>query len=82
MCAFQILDGLGLGANGPPIPAPVTFSVVPFPVKRKAAKVNDDDRQFEFISTAQPTDETLEGNGEADETALAEAAKLVQLLFA
>ncbi|KAG7253646.1 hypothetical protein CRUP_001409, partial [Coryphaenoides rupestris] len=27
----EVLDGLGLGPSGPPIPPPVTFSVVPFP---------------------------------------------------
>jgi len=32
---FQVLDGLGLGPKGPPVPPPVKFSVVPFPVKRQ-----------------------------------------------
>lgn len=33
---MQILDGLGLGAKGPPIPPPATFAVVPYPVQRQA----------------------------------------------
>ena len=33
---FQIMDGLGLGPHGPPIPPPATFSVVCYPVKRHA----------------------------------------------
>jgi len=32
----QVLDGLGLGAKGPPIPPPATFAVVPYPVPRHA----------------------------------------------
>ncbi|XP_035498051.2 hydrocephalus-inducing protein homolog isoform X1 [Scophthalmus maximus] len=31
----QVLDDLGLGPSGPPIPPPVTLSVVPFPKKRE-----------------------------------------------
>ncbi|EDV21657.1 uncharacterized protein TRIADDRAFT_30117, partial [Trichoplax adhaerens] len=34
--ADEVLDGLGLGPNGPPIPPPASFSVIPYPVKRKA----------------------------------------------
>ena len=33
---MQVLDGLGLGAKGPPIPPPATFAVVPYPVPRHA----------------------------------------------
>lgn len=29
-----MLDDLGLGPNGPPIPPPITFSIVPFPKNR------------------------------------------------
>nr|XP_019962004.1 PREDICTED: hydrocephalus-inducing protein homolog [Paralichthys olivaceus] len=31
----EVLDDLGLGPSGPPIPPPVTFSVVPFPQNRE-----------------------------------------------
>ena len=30
------MDGLGLGLKGPPIPPNALFSVVPYPIKRKA----------------------------------------------
>jgi len=33
---LKVLDGLGLGAKGPPVPPPATFAVVPYPVKREA----------------------------------------------
>ena len=32
----EVLDGLGLGPRGPPIPPPAGFAVVPYPVKRHA----------------------------------------------
>jgi len=31
---LKVLDGLGLGAKGPPVPPPATFAVVPYPVLR------------------------------------------------
>jgi len=34
---MKVLDGLGLGANGPPVPPPVMFAVVPYPVKRQTS---------------------------------------------
>lgn len=33
---MKVLDGLGLGENGPPIPPPAKFAVVHYPVKREA----------------------------------------------
>ncbi|XP_039456431.1 hydrocephalus-inducing protein homolog [Oreochromis aureus] len=35
----EVLDDLGIGPSGPPIPPPVTFSVVSFPKKREQAKL-------------------------------------------
>ena len=32
----EVLDGMGLGPKGPPIPPPASFAVVPYPVYRKA----------------------------------------------
>ena len=32
----EVLDGMGLGPRGPPIPPPATFDVVPFPAFRQA----------------------------------------------
>ena len=46
---LEILEGLGMGPNGPPIPAPTEFSVVPFPNKRDILNANS--KHFEFIAT-------------------------------
>jgi len=32
---MKVLDGLGLGAKGPPVPPPATFAVVPYPTMRQ-----------------------------------------------
>lgn len=32
----DVLDGMGLGPKGPPVPPPAIFSVVPYPVHRKS----------------------------------------------
>ncbi len=32
----EVLDGMGLGPRGPPIPPPASFAVIPFPAQRKA----------------------------------------------
>jgi hydrocephalus-inducing protein len=32
----EVLDGMGMGPKGPPIPPPAIFSVVPYPVHRKS----------------------------------------------
>ena len=46
---LEILEGLGMGPNGPPIPAPTEFSVVPYPNKREL--LNQNSKHFEFIAT-------------------------------
>ena len=46
---LEILEGLGLGPNGPPIPAPTEFSVVPYPNRREL--LNQNSKHFEFIAT-------------------------------
>lgn len=33
---LEVLDGMGLGPKGPPIPPPATFAVIPFPTQRNA----------------------------------------------
>ena len=33
---LEVLDGMGLGPKGPPIPPPATFAVIPFPMQRGA----------------------------------------------
>ena len=48
----QVLDGLGMGPRGPPIPPPATFGVVPFPVKRRAPVVSEFGGRYNFIATS------------------------------
>ncbi|XP_030613884.1 hydrocephalus-inducing protein homolog isoform X2 [Archocentrus centrarchus] len=35
----EVLDDLGIGPSGPPVPPPTTFSVLPFPKHREQAKL-------------------------------------------
>ncbi|KAL5255873.1 hypothetical protein ACHWQZ_G011188 [Mnemiopsis leidyi] len=46
----EILDALGLGPNGPPIPPPATFSVTRLPVKRR--DVNPPPQHFVFVAAS------------------------------
>ena len=41
MCVGKVLDGLGLGPSGPPIPPPVTLAILPYPAERPATPVSD-----------------------------------------
>ncbi|CAD5117498.1 DgyrCDS6267 [Dimorphilus gyrociliatus] len=50
----EILDGLGLGPNGPAIPPATLFSVVPYPVKRTAPPGAD---QGNYIFVASSSDD-------------------------
>uniref|UniRef100_A0A2K6KCF4 HYDIN axonemal central pair apparatus protein n=1 Tax=Rhinopithecus bieti TaxID=61621 RepID=A0A2K6KCF4_RHIBE len=45
----QILDILGLGSSGPPIPPPALFSIVSYPVKRPPLTMTDDLEHFVFV---------------------------------
>ena len=36
-----MLDGLGVGPSGPPLPPPVTLAVLPYPVEKPSAAVPD-----------------------------------------
>uniref|UniRef100_H2XZ27 Hydin adenylate kinase-like domain-containing protein n=1 Tax=Ciona intestinalis TaxID=7719 RepID=H2XZ27_CIOIN len=47
----DVLDGLGLGPKGPPIPPPAMFSVIPFPVKRKPPS-GDKAQHYEFVASS------------------------------
>ena len=49
-CNFQLHEGLGMGTTGPPVPPPATFSVVPFPIKRKPHIGADPSVNFSFIA--------------------------------
>ncbi|XP_045149859.1 hydrocephalus-inducing protein homolog [Echinops telfairi] len=45
----QILDILGLGTSGPPIPPPALFSVVPYPTKRLPLAPSEILKRFLFV---------------------------------
>ena len=60
---MDVLEGLGLGPNGPPIPEPTTFSVVPKPDER--APPLQGRRHFEFIATG-PDDPNVDQNDNDD----------------
>lgn len=47
----EVLDGLGLGPHGPPIPPAAAFSVVPYPVKRHAPP-GADSGHYMFIASS------------------------------
>uniref|UniRef100_UPI003AADF4DB hydrocephalus-inducing protein homolog n=1 Tax=Centroberyx gerrardi TaxID=166262 RepID=UPI003AADF4DB len=72
----EVLDGLGLGPSGPPIPPPITFSVVPFPKKRAEPQLTCD--CFTFLVPLGPdehVDETKDAEAEAEAEAQAALAK-------
>lgn len=47
-----MLDGLGLGPHGPPIPPPATFAVVPYPVRRRPPPGMEPPSHYVFIASA------------------------------
>lgn len=49
---FQVLDGLGMGPHGPPIPPPATFAVVPYPVKRYAPPTSELGNHYIFVASS------------------------------
>ena len=46
----DIMDGLGLGSQGPPLPPPSFFQVVQFPTKRQQVNLADISEHFAFIA--------------------------------
>lgn len=53
---------MGLGTKGPPIPKPINFSVVPYPVKRKRPPVPNNGAVFEFVPEPTVEPEEVEDN--------------------
>ncbi|XP_053255366.1 hydrocephalus-inducing protein homolog [Podarcis raffonei] len=51
----QILNGLGLGPSGPPIPPTACFSVIPYPEKRAAPVPGEALKHFTFLSPEDPS---------------------------
>ncbi|XP_076848184.1 hydrocephalus-inducing protein homolog isoform X3 [Brachyhypopomus gauderio] len=45
----EVLDGLGLGPKGPPIPPPMVFSVVPYPKRRSVPQPKLSAGSFTFL---------------------------------
>ncbi|XP_030099412.1 hydrocephalus-inducing protein isoform X1 [Mus musculus] len=45
----QILDILGLGSSGPPIPPPVLFSIISYPAKRQSLVATEILKHFVFV---------------------------------
>ncbi|GAB1599203.1 hypothetical protein Ahia01_000197500, partial [Argonauta hians] len=45
----EVLDGIGLGLKGPPIPPPSTFAIVNYPVKRKPLHTAEIAKQYNFV---------------------------------
>ncbi|XP_077982980.1 hydrocephalus-inducing protein homolog isoform X2 [Glandiceps talaboti] len=50
--AVEVLDGLGLGPSGPPVPPPANFSVVPYPVKRKPPPGGEVADHYLFVASS------------------------------
>lgn len=46
----DVMDGLGLGVKGPPIPPSAMFSVAPYPVKRRAP-VSEASNHYMFVAS-------------------------------
>ncbi|XP_073328914.1 hydrocephalus-inducing protein homolog [Pagrus major] len=68
----EVLDDLGLGPSGPPIPPPTTFSMVPFPTNRLQSKLSVDCFTFLVPSSL---DEQLEEKKDAEEDVQASVLK-------
>ncbi|KAM6946364.1 hydrocephalus-inducing protein homolog [Aplochiton taeniatus] len=66
----EVLDGLGLGPRGPPVPPPTLFSVVPYPRKRTEPGAQLISGRFQFLVPSSPEDleekkEELEADAQA-----------------
>ncbi|XP_051512768.1 hydrocephalus-inducing protein homolog [Myxocyprinus asiaticus] len=61
----EILDELGLGPKGPPIPPPIIFSIVPYPEKRSVPSTQLSDSCFIFMTPSSP-EELSEEKKEVD----------------
>ncbi|XP_076989079.1 hydrocephalus-inducing protein homolog isoform X4 [Tamandua tetradactyla] len=75
----QILDILGLGSSGPPIPPPTLFSIISFPVKRLPLTTTDILKHFVFVIPQSEELSTMEEKKEMDtETELPTSAATVK----
>ncbi|KAJ8247378.1 hypothetical protein GJAV_G00245700 [Gymnothorax javanicus] len=52
----EVLDGLGEGPKGPPIPPPIIYSVVPYPERRPPPSASERPSHFTFLVPPLPED--------------------------
>nr|XP_056718300.1 hydrocephalus-inducing protein homolog [Euleptes europaea] len=74
----QILDALGLGPSGPPIPPTAFFSVIPYPEKRQLPVPGEALKHFTFIvpeDTNVPEDDKKDAEASAEITSSLPAVK-------
>ncbi|XP_021570831.1 hydrocephalus-inducing protein homolog, partial [Carlito syrichta] len=62
----QILDILGLGSSGPPIPPPALFSIISYPVKRLPLVTTDILKHFVFVAPSSDELSLLDEKKEVD----------------
>ncbi|CAL1528045.1 unnamed protein product [Lymnaea stagnalis] len=67
----EVMDGLGMGQHGPPIPPAATFAVIPYPVKRKPPALPEAGGRYMFMSSS-PDDPNLGPEEKAKEAELEE----------
>ncbi|CAB1432186.1 unnamed protein product [Pleuronectes platessa] len=67
----EVLDHLGLGPSSPPLPPPVTFSVVPFPQNREQTNGRFSREPFTFLVTSGP-DKHAEETRESEDDSIKE----------
>lgn len=53
---LQIMDELGIGPKGPPIPPPIIFSIIQYPGKRSVPSVQPSSSYFTFTIPPSPQD--------------------------
>ncbi|XP_074864560.1 hydrocephalus-inducing protein homolog isoform X2 [Carettochelys insculpta] len=77
----QILDGLGLGPSGPPIPPTAFFSVIPYPEKRMAPVAGGALKHFTFVVPEETNmdEEKKDAEGSADASVAVPAVKGEQI---
>jgi len=71
-----VLDDLGLGPSGSPIPPPITFSMVPFPKNREQSNSQLSCSCFTFLVPSGPEDEHNKENNDVVEDVPASAVKV------
>ncbi|GAA6221266.1 hydrocephalus-inducing protein homolog [Lates japonicus] len=77
----KVLDDLGLGPSGPPIPPPVTFSIVPFPKDREQPNSQLFCDCFTFLVPSGP-DEQGEEKKDSEEDVQASVVKVMEEVVA